>query len=434
MIKGRFFKFSAVKLLFFLCGFFILFPFGVELKTTEFFIFQLLDIILLFCIGLYLKPRFRFYGFLDQLFLVTIIFCLLSYIINFYSFALSGNFTLELFRFKSFIVTLTLYFSYLTGKVVFSFNSSQIKQFFNGILTCFLFEIIFFFYKILELRTYDMMQLRVTIEQRIPLVLSYLSVFTFVFALGCKKNRLIYFILFSGGVIIVIFSFTRAAYIQIAASLIFLALYKLRHKPVKVILLSLVIISSVFFSFSRSNYSTQLKTRIRSFTSLSLLGKDVSISYRFQQWNALISDMNTHPIKLFFGYGQLGASYIKTNVNKIESSSAHSQYIDILIREGVFGLLLFLTFFISIIYIGIFKNDLFPEEFKLIIFANSICLIGVFFYGLFHESIRYFQFGYYYMFFAGFLSFLSAKNRSKLNEQTNIYDDNLQLIKINSKK
>jgi O-antigen ligase len=412
--------YTYYNLIFFILGFFILFPFGIELKLTELFIFQIIEVLLLSTLVLSLRLKVRFSGLLDQLFLLIVIWSLISYLGYFYNFLFSRSLTLELIRLKSLIVTCTLYISYYVGKTIFTLDTTAIKPFFYGIFSCSVFFDFNYLFRILSMHSLDLMRTRVIIEQRIPMVISYVSVIAFVFAMKFKKHRIIYFFVFLSGTILVLISVTRAAYLQLTASLVLFTFISLYHKPLKTVLLSAIFLILVGFLFARSDYSSQITGRVKSFLSPTTHGKDISISYRLQQWNALIDEMIHHPDKLVFGHGQLGASYIKTNVNKIESSSAHSQYLDILIREGVFGLILFVFFFIYIIYLGIFRQDLFPPEYKVFVFANSIGLFGVFFYGFFHESIRYFQFGYFYMLFAGFISYLMTK---KGKDTLNVIDN-----------
>lgn len=399
---------------FFLIGILILIPFSVEILNAEFFIFQITGIFLIFGIVVLLKKKIRIWNVIDKLILASLFWSFISYVVYFYNLFGNSDLDKEMLRFKSLIVTLSLYLSYFLGKMIFTGTTNSVKPFYKGIFLCFMLGNLYFFSRFMQMGFSDLMKTREIMLQRIPMVIAFVSVIALVIGVRDNKKKYLLFF-FLPGLILVFLSMTRAVYLQVGLSILVFLIWYFRKKPKTIILIAVILVAFGGVLNLKNNYTEQIATRILSFSSSSGIKKDVSSTYRLKQWKTLWEKTSEDPLTLVFGHGQLGATNISTNVDKTEQSSAHNQYLDTWVREGFIGLFLFLGLLLYIIYFGLASGSGIPEQFRSFVFANSIGLIGVFFYGFFHESVRYYQFGYYFMFYAGMLSWMldEGKNPNK---------------------
>jgi O-antigen ligase len=135
---------------------------------------------------------------------------------------------------------------------------------------------------------------------------------------------------------------------------------------------------------------------------------DASGNFRLAMWKGAASAIDNKRIRWLTGFGELGASFvirdIEFNYGVEEASSAHSQYIDVLIREGSIGLALFICINWRVIAVGFTRHRGLAQELKPLLFGHSVALLGVLLYGVFHETVRYPIFGFYFWVYAGFVS------------------------------
>lgn len=349
---------------------------------------------------------------LDQLFLVYIGWNLLSFLA---SALINFDTGQQLRRLFSLFMFLSMAGSYVVGRDLIRSRTEAIPKIMagltlTGLATCLYFVI--FVYA----TTSDMFIAREAIGQRLPFGIAFIATIAGVLALYDRQRRPGLIVTFVIGAVVVILSLTRAAYIQLAVSMVALTAlafnrYVFGGRDVGKRLLKLAGITALllvglqispigraiadFEGLRTINERLQLLMDVEAQSSA-----DESGSERLSIWIDIARRMSDEPLRWIVGYGQLGASLIRNDNTGGTVNNAHSEYMDHIVREGLVGLLLFLSFYLSLVLLGV-KQSMFSHRLRPYILANSIALAGVIFYGFFHETIRYALFGFYFWFYAG---------------------------------
>jgi O-antigen ligase len=140
---------------------------------------------------------------------------------------------------------------------------------------------------------------------------------------------------------------------------------------------------------------------------------DASLDMRLQIWKNLLGKVTDSPQHVIFGYGQLGPSYIGDELKyasgyAVQQYSAHNEYLDIVVRTGFVGLILYLVVFGTVLA-SAWKNKNSPAgSAGWMYFHMTFALLGVAVYGMFHETTRYPWFGLLFWLFVGMLSARNA--------------------------
>jgi O-antigen ligase len=227
----------------------------------------------------------------------------------------------------------------------------------------------------------------------------------------------------SSALLAVIFSLTRAAYIQIFISFVILFMQETRRYFFRGLLVVVLFLSVGFISFrvfGELSSVKQITSRIELLLDVKAQSQeDNSGSFRLEMWKFLANKLLDDPLRLMIGYGQLGPTHVArefVSSDGTTGNNAHSQYLDIVVREGLIGLFLFLWICYRLLTLGFSIKGASADQ-KIFIAANSIALAGVMFYGIFHETFRYPLFGFYFWLYAGIASRIS-ESRGHLPQET----------------
>lgn len=356
---------------------------------------------------------------LATLFLIYFAWILLSFAINlifsFDELAIQGR------RLFSIAMTILLLSAFFVGRNLIG-DSPKIESVVKGICVIYLFIIGYFVYIFVSQFGTDLYIIRRIIGQRLPFVIAFVSSLAAVYYFGQKKKKMLYFLVMSLGVAVVILSLTRAAYVQIGISFILIFYDTLKRYFFRAVMLAIVVGAITFAllrSFSDVPAVKQITGRVELMFDIEAQSeKDVSGSFRIAMWNFLGDKLIHSPVHLLIGYGQLGPSHITQDLilpdGSSGTSSAHSQYLDLVVREGIIGLLIFLWLVYRTIRAGFIAPNVSDPETKLFLRANSIALVGILFYSIFHETFRYPLFGFYFWLYVGMISRIieNRKNES----------------------
>lgn len=314
------------------------------------------------------------------------------------------------------IISLGMAFLLISGFFIgrsFYANNSNTKTLINGILFTYLLVMLYISFIFLSQPSLDLYVVRRIIGQRLPFVIAFVSTLAavyFFFDKPKKFYKLYYFSIMILGVLGVVFSLTRAAYIQLFISFIILFMNEIRKYFFRgVFIFALILSTSFVFLKLFSEYSSvkQITSRVELLFDIKAQSQeDESGSFRIEMWKFLIGKLFDDPVRLLIGYGQLGPTHVARDFvssDGISGNNAHNQYLDIVVREGLVGLFFFLWLCYKSLAMGFSVKGV-PDDVKLFILANSIGLTGVMFYGFFHETVRYPLFGFYFWLYLGILS------------------------------
>ena len=390
-------------------GALILAPLHFVIADTQIFYVQtILIVLLLVYYGFYkneLTIQFRTIPFgPDGIYYLYLGWVFISFLLNL---SLSfDDFDIQLNRFVSMGMTTLLLSGFFIGKSLKNVLGN-LKDFVKGIYFTYLLVIISIIFIFAIQRNLDLYVVRRIIGQRLPFVIAYVSVVAAVYFFMGRPKKIYLFLLIVSGTVTVVASLTRAAYIQMFISFVVLFGREIRKYFFRVILILTVVVLAGFAIsriFKDVDSIKQISARIELLLDVKAQSQDdVSGSFRLEMWRFLINKLLDDPIRLMIGYGQLGPTHVAqefVSSDGTTGNNAHSQYLDIVIREGLIGLFLFLLLCFKCISLGFSKH--WPnDDVRLFVLANSVGLIGLMFYGFFHETFRYPLFGFYFWFYLG---------------------------------
>lgn len=386
-------------------------PFFIKIGGNPIYYLQGSFFTLAFITLLPINRSFALFGF-DRLLIYYISWNILSCLINVPFTLFSDNSNLVANQLISLVMSIFLMVPYCVGRN-FVLDEKLTTRLVGFLQISYMFAVVYIYVLYARLLP-DLFLAREIIGQRIPLVFALIS--TMLFFYWCLvKDKKITLILSSliGGTLVVI-SLTRAAYIQIGASLFCFLIYLLKNKKVKAITLFYFIVVSAFFLLICYFMFVEkigvdpliLIDRLQQIIQPSEVSEsDESASVRITIWLNLISKLAEHPIGLFFGFGQLGPSYVGESFvslygEVISDYSAHNQYLDTIIRSGLVGLFLEILIFIKVITYSLQQTKCPTSAFYN---AVGFSLIGVMCYAVFHETLRYHMFSCFFWFYTGLL-------------------------------
>lgn len=183
------------------------------------------------------------------------------------------------------------------------------------------------------------------------------------------RSNLLKALLYLGMLILVvgiIFSYTRAAWVSIAAAIALLALMLAKFR-LHTILVGALALSALFWITKddiliamEKNDQDSSDNFIEHVESISNVSSDASNLERLNRWDAALSMFEERPI-LGWGPGtyqfayapfQLSQSETVISTNNADAGNAHSEYLGPLAEQGVFGMLLFLALFWAVARLG----------------------------------------------------------------------------------
>jgi len=354
---------------------------------------------------------------IDQMVIIYVFWILISCI-------LSAIFTpaQNLHRIISFIVSLGIISPYVISRNYFR-KSQYLKYFLWGIVFIYSIFFIYWIYRYISLGLDNFMAARVILHQRLPLLICFVITVGLYYSFVTYNKKLrfyLYGFYFTGGILI-LFSLTRASYLQLIIGIVSIFLFSKKEKKLVIIKLSIMFIVCVFFLSSSLNLinTKNITKRFNDILNYSSIGRyDASAANRLIMWAELEKKLTQQPLRLIIGYGQLGPSYVGNPTKSFTGSSlklysAHNEYLDMLIRNGVLGLFIFALIYFMAIYSGFKIKRRLSEEVRNFFIGHSFGLLGVLVYGFFHETIRYFIFGMYFWFYLGIVSALLYSDGEK---------------------
>lgn len=199
-----------------------------------------------------------------------------------------------------------------------------------------------------------------------------------------------------------IFSYSRAAWLSVAASVVvFLIIYfKIRFS---VILVSVLILVGLFFTFrwqfidklekNKQDSSTDFLKHVQSISNIS---SDASNLERINRWNSAIQLFKERPI---FGWGPgtyqfVYAPYQRSKDRTIISTNygdmgnAHSEYIGPLSESGILGMLTFIAIIITVIVTALrVRRQSNNRTVKLFVLLVMLGLITYYIHGLMNNFL-----------------------------------------------
>ncbi len=199
-----------------------------------------------------------------------------------------------------------------------------------------------------------------------------------------------------------VFSYTRAAWVSLAAALGVYAVIMLRIK-FRTFLLSFVTLIVLFLTFqeqifmklekNRQDSSNNLTEHVQSISNIS---SDASNLERVNRWSCAIRMFKDRPVFGFgpgtymFKYAPYQFSYEKTiiSTNNGDNGNAHSEYIGPLAEQGVLGMLSILALFICIVVTGLrVYNTIENKEAKLYALLFLLGLVTYFVHGILNNFL-----------------------------------------------
>ena len=199
-----------------------------------------------------------------------------------------------------------------------------------------------------------------------------------------------------------VFSYTRAAWVSILASLgVFTAIYLKINKTI--LLAGSISIVALFFVFqfeitdslskNRQDSSEDLSEHVQS---ISNIATDASNKERINRWNAAIKMFKEKPILGFgpgtymFQYAPYQMSYDRTIISTdfADGGNAHSEYIGPLAESGILGTLTFIAIIIMTIITGVkvyYRTQ--SHELKILALVSLLGLITYYIHGFLNNFL-----------------------------------------------
>lgn len=399
------------RVLYIIVGATILLPVAYQWGAGEIFYIQILvfaSLLMAYLIHHRAKPL----TILDHLVATYVIWCMISFFINVIISMFTNQIELNSHRALSFLTFLLLCSPYLIGRYYFS-NVIAVKDYMKAMLIGFGFVLAYFFYAIFQFGLDDLVESRIVMAQRLPMLICFVGILAGVLAVQANQMRAYLLLLWVASSILVALSLTRAVYVQwLVCMCVLLFIVARRYKFFSIILVSLFVIVAVsLYSFPGVEEIVSQMVSRRVYPEQMVGGGklDESSSLRILMWNELLERLSENPLRWIFGYGQLGPGYIGLPITSeaginVSNYSAHNDYLDIMIRSGGVGLVLVLLILLTVIHRGFQVSRQSSNSFFAIYLAHSVALTGVIFYGFFHETLRYMIFGMYFWFYAGVVS------------------------------
>ncbi len=175
------------------------------------------------------------------------------------------------------------------------------------------------------------------------------------------KRRIIYIILFILFLIGLLLSNTTSCVVGLIFILIYLIFYCIRNKNINSLLVVLILVINITFIMNQFGYTTIVNDLIRTKNETVEIAKGNVDGYygtrRIKIWS---ETMKIVPKNLVHGVGidnfffAFGSKPLIIKVYMYDK--AHNEFLQILITEGIFALISYLLFYISVLLIG-FKNN-----------------------------------------------------------------------------
>ncbi|MCD4734832.1 MAG: O-antigen ligase family protein [Bacteroidales bacterium] len=215
-------------------------------------------------------------------------------------------------------------------------------------------------------------------------------------------TRLIAWTLTGLFIIALILSYSRAAWVSLAAAILLLPIILLRIK-FRWVFLTIIIIFSLFFSFQQQildqlerNKQDSSANFVEHVQSIANITSDASNLERINRWQSALRMFNERP---FWGFGpgtyqflyapyQLSKERTIISTNAGDLGNAHSEYIGPLAESGILGMISILIIAITSITIGLrlYKNAKSPTI-KILSLSLVLSLFSYFMHGFLNNFL-----------------------------------------------
>ncbi len=407
---------------YFLFGTLILLPINIEYLGTQIFLAQTILVIGLLSFMFTYRKRIpiRPKGSLEILVYAYFFWGISTFILNLIfsmdDLALQGR------RLLSLGISLLFFSGFFIGKS-FRTISTYSERLVQGICFAYVGVLSFIAITILTQGYTDLYVVRRIFGQRLPFAIAFVSTISMVYFFAGARRNILYLIVFVSGALSVALSLTRAAYIQLFVSVAILFWAQIKRYffwSIFILTMFLTVSTITLLELKESTFVRQISKRVELLLDVKAQStEDDSGVSRLAIWKDIGLILLDDPIRLLIGFGQLGPSQLSSEINKHDRSqaqNAHSQYLDIVVREGIIGLILFLAILYKSIKWGLSACS--PMVMRVFVYANSIGIMGILCYGFFHETFRYPLFGFYFWVYLGILN----ENIKSSNEEVKTID------------
>jgi O-antigen ligase len=302
---------------------------------------------------------------------------------------------------------------FLIGRLIFD-TDEELRDFFDGLVlgaavTCLILLAGYAYAWFVERPV-----ARHAIGQRSVLVLTFISILVIFVVRSRPLGYLLAFLLW----LTMILSATRASLGQWLLTM-FLVLtlartLSLRQRSA----LAATALAALFVGFSvgdapiRIAWMGETSVTVTEEKGVQVQTKDDSSNIRMHIWSLLSAKAFQDLGSTVFGFGQLGPSFVAEAFDykghRIEMFSAHSEYLDQILRSGIVGVALFLCLLIAVIGFSL-RQRRHPGPLGPAFYGVGFGLVGAAFYSVVHESVRYPWFGVIFWLIVGALSSVLAR-------------------------
>ena len=243
---------------------------------------------------------------------------------------------------------------------------------------------------------------------RYGLILGYFFSISLTFVLYAKTKRFAPLLASMLLLSVCVLTFTRALWLQIVVSSAILLL--VRRRRVRLILACSLLVLLLLQLGPAQSIIDAIHARFAEHTI------EYGWGARTAMWDAVFDRIAERPI---LGWGQLGVTeLVEGFYDPIAGfrvlGSVHNDYIDMMLRMGILGALIYLTIVIMVIVRGFNLFHCLDDRFMKIYFlGNSVALIGALAFGFFHELFRFQLFAAYFWIYAGITTGLWSRNRTQ---------------------
>lgn len=201
------------------------------------------------------------------------------------------------------------------------------------------------------------------------------------------------------------FSYTRAAWLSVFASLLVLVVIKLRIKFTILATIGILVISTIYFSWdsiqmelerNKTEHTTEeFGEKLQSATNVTT---DASNLERLNRWSCAIEMFQEKPV-FGFGPGTYAFEYARfqrpenltiISTNFGDAGNAHSEYLGPLAEMGLMGMIAMLLIVFAIFYKGINLYNKWPEsdtEIRVLLLAMILALVTYFVHGILNNYL-----------------------------------------------
>lgn len=400
-----------------LLGFLAALPLSIIIEAREFLPLHLLIFVPLSLLTISRGPR-HWTGLtgVDRLAISYFLWGLLSLLINLLVSVWSGDGAMTVPRLSSWIATLMYaVLPFVIGRLLFE-TDHELSTFLHGLMIGALATTLLLSANYALTWIAEREMARYAIGQRVVVGMCFLSmILIFVYPLRFRVYAFLFLIW-----LVVTLSATRATFLQLGIGLLLVLFASPAFRKTQRVMLALIAAMAVLVGSFVGDAALRVEWLLEPSPTgapTAIASEDHSSVIRLLIWDAVASKVFQDLSTGILGFGQLGPAYITDRFAykdlDIELFSAHSEYLDQVVRAGVVGLALLLALCAKVI-VASFRCA--SRSRSLAAYRGvAIGLIGVAFYSLFHESIRYPWFGVMFWLLVGGLSNVQARARNVAN-------------------